>query len=314
MAGSDRGALHIDQALTNMLIGFKNSAFIADQVLPVVPVNKESDKYFKLGKEHLKIENDIRADGTPSNKVRSWTISNSTYTCETHSLHDVVTERMRSNADAPIQPDITTAKRVMAKIELRKEYDVASYLFNTSTFASYYAALTGNDRWDDYVNSDPAAKVDTYKQTIQKNCGTPPNTLVIGKEVFDKLRRHPDVLDFYKYTKAPMITADMLAEYFTIPKVLVGEGVHNSAAENAAATNTYIWGKYALLAYISPTPAIDEPSFGYNFHWKLFGAATAVTKKWYDDDLGGDKIEVTRSYDPVLTAIECAYLLSTVIS
>ena len=42
--GSD---LHIDTFLSNLSIGFLNapSAYIADLVFPVVPTNKQSDKY-----------------------------------------------------------------------------------------------------------------------------------------------------------------------------------------------------------------------------------------------------------------------------
>ena len=40
--------VHIDAALTNLSVGYQNPAFIADRLAPVVPVRKQSDKYFHL--------------------------------------------------------------------------------------------------------------------------------------------------------------------------------------------------------------------------------------------------------------------------
>lgn len=312
--GSERGTIHIDQALTNISVGYHNDSFIAGQVLPIVPVAKQSDKYFIFGKENFRLNDDARADKSPSKRVLSYTVSSDSFYCDKHSVHDVVSEDERANADAPINPDITVTKRLTEMIDLRKEYDTASYLFNTTTFAGYTAALAGGDRWDDYTSSDPLVKIDTIKSSIKKASGIEPNTLVLGKEVYDKVKRHPDLLDIFKYTSKGILTVDMLAEAFEVERVIIGTAVYNSAKEKATETNSFLWGKYALLAYISKSPALDTPSLGYNFAWKIFGGATALVKKWRDEDLDGDKIEVTKAYDNKITAITAGYLLSTVVS
>ena len=38
--------VHIDGPLGNISIAYKNTQYLADQVFPVVPVAKQSDKYF----------------------------------------------------------------------------------------------------------------------------------------------------------------------------------------------------------------------------------------------------------------------------
>lgn len=38
--------VHLDSAMTQISIAYKNGAYIASQIFPVVPVAKKSDKYF----------------------------------------------------------------------------------------------------------------------------------------------------------------------------------------------------------------------------------------------------------------------------
>ena len=38
--------IHIDQALTNVSVMYRNQSYVADQVLPSLPVAKRSNKYF----------------------------------------------------------------------------------------------------------------------------------------------------------------------------------------------------------------------------------------------------------------------------
>jgi hypothetical protein len=56
--------LHIDTALTNVTVSYNPGGFIADIVAPVVPVSKESDKYYVWSREEtLRTFEDLRADG-----------------------------------------------------------------------------------------------------------------------------------------------------------------------------------------------------------------------------------------------------------
>jgi hypothetical protein len=39
---------HVDAALTNASVAYSNASFAADAIAPMVPVRKQSDKYFVL--------------------------------------------------------------------------------------------------------------------------------------------------------------------------------------------------------------------------------------------------------------------------
>lgn len=38
--------IHIDQALTNISVMYRNASYVADEVFPILPVSKRSNKYF----------------------------------------------------------------------------------------------------------------------------------------------------------------------------------------------------------------------------------------------------------------------------
>ena len=67
------GTKHIDAALSNISIAYRNGVFIAERVLPVVPVLKQSDKYYTHGKEAFNVLDDRRSAGSEARTYDSST-------------------------------------------------------------------------------------------------------------------------------------------------------------------------------------------------------------------------------------------------
>jgi len=110
-------AVHIDRALTNVSVRYSNPAYVGETMFPVVPVKKESDKYFVYGKEHYVQHGTLRADGAEANEF-NWTVSTDTYSCEEYALKVPVTDREKSNADSPISPEIDATEMLTDAIKL----------------------------------------------------------------------------------------------------------------------------------------------------------------------------------------------------
>ena len=99
--------VHIDAALTNLSVGYRNPAFIADLVASVVPVRKQSDKYFihDAAREVFRQSDDRRAPGAEASEV-NFALSSDNYYAEDHALTSVIPDEERENADPVIQPAI----------------------------------------------------------------------------------------------------------------------------------------------------------------------------------------------------------------
>jgi len=310
-----RGDIHIDVALTNVAVAYKNDNFIADRVLPVIPVGKQSDKYFVFGKEAFRLYDDLRANGQEAKEVLSYSVGTGNYFCDVHSLKDIVTDEDRANADAPISPDTDTTEGLTRMILLRREYDVASTLFNTSNFSGMTSALTGTDRWDDFTNSDPIKDVEDAKAAVHDKIGVEPNVVVMGIDVWRKLKQHPGIIDLVKYTQKGILTTDLVATLFEVDEVIVGGALYETSVEGQTSSLGKVWGKYCLVYYRAPGKAtLKTPNLGIIPTWKIYGTKTAKVKKYRWEPKNGDYIEVEMAYDVKITASSAGYLYSTVVS
>lgn len=313
----DSYAVHQDAVLSNFAVSYsQNGIWIADTVLPKKMVAKESDKYFLFyQKDVIQVPTrDQRADGAPSSEI-SWDVTTGTYQCEAYALKDIVTKRARANADQPLDLDQDTTAILTERLMVGKEYRVAAKIFDTSGFTSYTSALGTADKWDSYTSSDsdPLADVDAAKLSVLKYSQKYANTIIMGVEVFDKVKHHPLVIDRIKYNGGPsvpaVVTEQALAQLFGVDKVLVGRAVYNSATEGQTVTPAYIWGKYVMVAYVDPAPKVKGMTMGFQPTVQDMTVST-----WYDDTRKGDLIEVEYIADEIIVNYGAGYLYSTVVA
>ena len=299
--------VHVDAVLSGVSIRYANEEMIADQVMPVVPVKKESDKYY-IYTRAWKLPQSQRAAGAEANEVE-WNVSTDTYQCEEYALKDLIPDRVRDNADNPLDMDVDTTENLNELIQLGREKRVADIAFASGTYGSQTSALAGANRWDDYAGSDPIGDVETAKATVHAASGKSPNVMVMGYQVFLKLKHHPDILERIKYTQRGQVTADLLAALFEVERLIIGKALYDTTQEGVAESLSYIWGKSVALLYSQPSPGLKKVSFGYQFQSRGFR-----TKKWRVEGRDGDFIETGEIRDEKVVAASCGYLYTTVIS
>jgi hypothetical protein len=299
--------VHTDSVLSGVSIKYTNDELIADQVLPVVPVKKESDLYY-IYTRNWKLPQSKRAAGADANEVE-WNLSTSTYTTEEYALKDLIPDRVRSNADNPLDMDVDTTENLTELVQLGREKRVADIVFGAANYGAQTSALAGANQWDDYAGSDPIGDVRDAKAIVHAASGKMPNTMVIGYQAYLKLLDHPDILERIKYTQRGLITADLLASLFEVDKILVGKALYDTTQEGVAESLSYIWGKSVALIYSQPSPGLKKVSFGYQFQSRGFR-----TKKWREEGRDGDFVETGEIRDEKLVAAATGYLYTTVVS
>jgi hypothetical protein len=319
MGASQYGTIKTDKVLSNISVGFHPAGAISDIIAPNVKVNKQTGIYKEFNKDNWRIEETLRKSGGESRTVIPFKGSNKTYNCQRHSLKAPINDDDRANADDPIARtyDKMVTRRLKTKLMIGKEIDAASKLFNTANFSGKTETLTGDDQWDSNngTTSYPIDVVLSKHETVIKNCGMKANTALIGHQVFTILKTHPQLANYVSANVDKKIMASKMAEMFEVDRVLIGSMPYNSAAEGLTESNSFIWGKKFLLAYIAPAPALDEPSLMYSFRWmfKNVGLIDNV-KKWRKEELESDFIEVNTTYDHKIVSNDCGYLLNDVIS
>lgn len=304
--------VHVDAILTNISVAYiqSASAFIANQVFPVIPVDKQSDKYYVYTKaDWFRDEAQKRADNTES-AGGGYTLSTDSYFADVWAFHKDIGDQMRKNADSPISPDRDATQLVTQRLMLRQEIQWVTEYFTTSVWAT---DVTPANLWSDFAASDPIEDIETGKETILSTTGFMPNTLVLGYQVARKLRNHPDIVDRIKYTSSANVTVELLARMFEVDRVIVAKAIKNTAVEGATASYSFTHGKHAWLGYVAPTPSPLTPSAGYTFQWRDvsdgLGTNIGITK-FRDEKTRSDRVEGQIAFDNKVVATDLGYFFN----
>lgn len=299
----------IDPALSNVSVKYSNDTFIADMVLPVVKVSKQTGKYYIYDKANLRRDKSNRAAGSAANEIDFGLSLSGVFTCDDHALKGFVADEIQDQAEAALNPLIDETEVITEKLLIDREVAAAALLTSTANLTQN-TTLSGTSQWSDYSNSDPIGDIRTARTTIHTNTFKKPNTLIMSKPVFDVLVDHPAIIERVKYSQLGVITEELLARVFQVEKVIVGEAGYNTAAEGQTDSLSYIWGKDAIVAYISPVVRLKMLTLGVTFTYM-----TRIVKRWRDEDREGTYVRIGQdNYVQKLIAAACGYLLKAVVA
>ena len=273
----------VDVPLTNVSTAYQQSEnnFIATKVFPIVPVEKKTDKYYTYTKnDWFRDEAKPRADATES-AGSGYGLSTASYSCDVFALHKDIGDQARANADAGIDLEEDATRFLTQRMLLRQEIQWVTDCFGTSIWGT---DLTPSTLWNDFTGSDPIEDVETGKEAILSTTGQEANTLVLGYQVYRKLKNHPDIIDRIKYTTAlngRTVTPELLAAMFDVKRVFVAKAVKATNVEGETAVYAFAHGKHALLLHVAENPGLLVPSAGYTFSWRYanaLGASVGITR------------------------------------
>ncbi len=85
--------VHIDAALTNLSVAYRNNDYIAELIAPRVAVRKQSDRYYiyDAERESIRATEDMRAPGSLASEV-DYTLRTDSYYCNDHALASAVAD------------------------------------------------------------------------------------------------------------------------------------------------------------------------------------------------------------------------------
>jgi hypothetical protein len=227
-------------------------------------------------------------------------------------LKKIILDEDREDSDVNLEE--ATTKFLTQQILIRRDYQLATLLFNSSNWTYYTGAASSADfvHFSD-DSSTPFKTVRTYKRVVQTACGGfPPNTIVVGPEVNDYLAEHPDAEDKIKHTQVGVVQNDLLAKAFGVKNYLVMDAVYNTAAEGQTATMANIGGDYMWIGYVAPNPSKYNPSAVYTFSQKKFdnaGVGAPIIERWRNNDPDGEWFRATSKFDMKQTSSAAGVLL-----
>lgn len=315
--GATSEDLHIDQALSEVALGYRPEGFIADMIMPIVDVAKQSDLYVIWSREdRLRKHDTKRAPGTEA-KIIEENVSSETFYAKNYALKARVPIEDFKNADPIYLDNLNTGKTelVMDGLLLDWEVRVANKVTSGSNVGSFSAV---GSAWNDGgAGSDPIGDINTGLDNVQYSTGKRPNRITFGLKAWQVFRRHVDVRNIIFGTNngGGYASIEQVKDLFEVEDIQVGGAFQNTAGEGLTENLSAIWDDHVLFHHTPMNPTKERPSFAYSFRWNQAGLPNfQVERHAYDTKKKAQELEVGYYQDEKITGAEYGFLLTNVTS
>jgi hypothetical protein len=288
--------VHIDAPLANILLDYRPTGFIADEIFPIVSVGKQSDVIPQVRKRDriIKPSATMRAPGTLPRYIH-FEVQSQTYYANNYALGTYLTAEEIANADAAWNTKQIRGELVMDLLLIDYELRVANLVTSGSNCGSYWTTASA---WTDWTNAAPLTDCLGDLWVAEQLSGVRPNKLVMGRYAWENFRNSSEVLGrLFPHGggggagPASLVTKQHAATLLEVDQVVVGGLFYNSAAEGASMTLSMAWKDMVLYYYTPGRPSRDRPAFGYAFRWNVPGMPNLQAQTFpFDPKLGRQDI------------------------
>lgn len=273
--------VHIQQALADAVLGYKLQDGIADDVVRVIPVSKQSDHYYEWDKKDT-FEQVASINAAPGASVPEigTRLSSSTFSTRPYALAAFVPADVEANADSKIQPRRQAVRRLMNALKLAREYRIAAMLRDPANYAAgFKATLGGTAKWNAGSDSDPVQDIYNRMQAT----GMPVTSMILSERTWQDFSLNANVQKFgtYKDSVDPIAraeSANKLTALLGLPPVKIGR----MKGFNASTGNLeYVWGDDVIFTHEPQGEGLSldgqDIATAYTFRWTApFGAMQGI--------------------------------------
>lgn len=292
--------LHIDAVLSGIMVGRRPAAGIVQSLLPVIPVNKQSNIYYKSNyKESLLWDGGAmsrRSKGAKSREVY-FTVSSDTYYAQNYALATRWFDEDAVNADDPIRLRQRSAQLVTDRLLLDYEGRVAALANQTTSVSTTTSVATP---WSNTTGSRPFSDLSTYVEAFRELTTLRPNVIIAPEQVMTVVRRSDEVRDLLFGDRGGIATDQQVANLLKVPTILTPEMFVNTAGVSETALGSGnlnpVWGNKVFLAYVADINGTDEADTWMSaFRWTdpAFGVPWAIRAFQHDDERRSQKVEAS---------------------
>lgn len=277
--------VHVDSALTDFAVSYENSNFIADAASPPVYTDKLSGKFFKRYRKDVATVIDDSFGPRGRAKEVSYDVTTGTYSLIDRGLFQPVPADVESNADAPLDPRQLAVANIMQRMQLAREYRVATTMLTSANYASANTAASTYP-WSDETRGTPLTDLQTAIQALRASGAQVKKVGFCSTPVYHALAKHPQMMGLRPGggSNGGMLGQDEIAKFLGIDSILVSDVELNSANQAQTASLDYLWTKtkFALALIPSTVQSSDVQVFAPSF----MSRGGMRVRTWYDDGQG----------------------------
>lgn len=215
------------------------------------------------------------------------------------------------------------ADRAIDGVVQEYERDVASAVFNTTTWTGAALTTALGTPWSTHASATPITDIFNAKEKVVTGSGLAPNALILNAVAYFHLRQCAQIVDRIKYgakaTQAEIASA--LAEMLEIEQIIVAGGLTNTANAQQTAAISRIWSNtMAMVARVAMTDDPAEPCIGRTFIWNEDGPGSpgaddeiaVVVEEYREEKVRGSVIRARNDRDIVIQHAAAGHLLTAV--
>lgn len=298
--------LRINAYLSEVARGYKNNAFVAQNLFPTIYSEKEKIDIFEFNKEAFNLYDTERAIRANSNVISPQGFKKHTTTLTEHDLSYPIDYREEQEAEK-VKLQLHATNVVTEGLHLKLEKQCADLVQNPANYSSDNKILLSGSSCFTHEDSDPVGVIDDAKDKVSAKIAQDPNTMVIGQDAWRTLKRHPKLQGLISNNLNKLVTLELLKEIFEVENIVIGKSIFTDKDGNFVR----IWKDNIILAYVPNLGASRteyDPSFAYTVRKK-----DALQIDEYQKE--GNKVKYIRAtdiYTPFLVGAEAGYLISGV--
>lgn len=279
--------LHVDVPLSNILVNRRVSGFIADQFIPVTPVDKQSNLYYKFYHgEWAMVQPGLtyRAPRTLPKKVH-FNVTSDAYFAPNYALGTDWAAEDSVNADAVLNWAERHSALLMDRLMLDYEYRLAALAVNTSnvrTVSQVGCAWT-------LGQSPIVTQLLGFVEDFRTKTGMLPNTLIIPQAIRRHVITNSQVCGMLFGDKGGIASEQQLAGLVGIEKVLRPTVQVNTFGEQETLNGSWsfadVWGQDSIwMSHTKTLQGMETDTWINAFRWTHpdLGVPMAVERFPYD--------------------------------
>ncbi|MCG8339459.1 MAG: hypothetical protein MJE63_33540 [Proteobacteria bacterium] len=293
--------------LTNIARSYSNSELIGEKVFPTVEVEKENAKIPQWDKSSFRVFNTRRAVNSDGNYIPPGSVTTIPVDLHEEELRSLIDTRENDCAEFDIQAQRTREARdgVLLSAEVR----CANLVQDPSQYPdSHQVTLSKAEDKLSSDKSDPKGLITDGKREIRYKIGKIPNTLVMGYNVYCRLKEHPQLKSTFNLGNINLnrsVTEQVMTEEFEVERIMVGNAV---CVDPVTDNFVDIWNDNIALIYQPALPNKNVPAFGYTFRLKGY---PRVKKYWRDGSRKIMVVEYTDLLSHHIIGPEAGYLIAS---
>lgn len=311
--------LHIDAVLSGIMVGRRPSQGIVNDLVPIIPVNKQSNIYMKSNfREALQWVPNLtsRARGAKSREVY-FSVSSDTYYAQNYALGGRWFDEEAANADDPIKLRLRTARQVTDRLQVDYEARVAA-LANVSTNVgtTHHVATP----WSNVTGSRPFSDLSDDVEAFRELTTVRPNILILPEQVAQKVRKSDEVRDILFGDRGGVATDQQIAALLKVDRILIPEIFVNTVqpgqTQIGSGVANPVWGNKAFLAYVADLNSAEEQDTWITaFRWTdpTFGVPFAIRAFPHDDERRSQKVEASYYQQEKVISSDLGWAIDSVI-